>query len=97
MVAIMTRSVTMLHNTNQEAVFLAVDEHVAYFLHISRLFAFTPDAVARTAEEVSVPRFTRPLKGFFVHKGDHQDFSAMGILYYSGDEPLTIKFECWLH
>jgi len=79
------------HFENQ-AVLVAIDKYLLYFLAVAAFFAFLPQFPAGSAEICGVARFDCFIEGGLVHKSHHQHLPGPGILGDGGYQAVIVEF-----
>lgn len=76
----------------QEAVLVAVDEYLLYFLEVSAFFAFFPQFLSRPAEVSCAAGLDCRIEGSLIHIGGHKDPACFCILGYYGYQAPVVEF-----
>jgi hypothetical protein len=78
---------------DEQRVLVAVIQDVLYLLDMTGRLPFLPELLPRTAPEPGESRLNGLFYGRRVHVGNHEHFTTLPILDYSGNQALFIIFE----
>jgi hypothetical protein len=75
----------------QDAILIAIYAYFSNCEDVTTRFALSPKPVARPAPEMRFTGFNRPLQGFLVHIGEHQDIAVPRISDDGRDQAVPIE------